>query len=203
MLAAAFDLRDVYKGFAPPEWHAPEDIEARIRGIPVDATAKGMFLQAVVDVAKAVGVIDLTRKDYTRFKDYSIREFVDLAVSVVPRAFPGVPFKEGLRRLGQRTFPMFANTLIGTAIFSIAARSYTQALHLVPRAYSVSMKPGSATIAYEEPGRAIIEIRNVWSFPDSYQIGVFEGAMDPLGATGEIKVRNVSACNADLLITWQ
>jgi uncharacterized protein (TIGR02265 family) len=202
-MASVAQRRDTgFGGFSVPNWSAEEDIEGRIRAMPSNATAKGMFLQAVVDTAKNFGVEELTRQDYTSFKDYPLREFIDLAVSAVPRIYPGLPLREGLRRLGQQVYPMFANTMIGTAIFSVAARSWPQTMRLATRAYAVSIKPGSASVTHEEPGRGIVEFRSVWSFPDSYQVGIFEGAMQLLGVRGDIRVRVHSPCDADLLITW-
>ena len=63
---------------------------------------------------------------------------------------------------------------------------------------------------YPRPGRrvdgakhrAVVALRDLWNFPDSYQVGVFEGAMETFGLRGDIRVRVHSLADVDLLITW-
>ncbi len=187
-------------GFVSPDWGAQEDTTARLKQMPPDANAKGMFLWSVAEtMAQWSGK---KAPNYIRFKDYPIREFVELAVETVRVAFPRVPLKEGLRRLGQQVYPMFKATLVGGTIFGIAARDWPSTLALIPRAYPISIQPGTADLIEVGERQAIIQLRQVWSFPDSYQVGVFEGTMHALGVNGTVKLRNVSLCDADLLLSW-
>ena len=59
------------------------------------------------------------------------------------------------------------------------------------------MTPGTVTLTERGEGRARVELRQIWSFPDAYQVGVFEGAMLALDIEGEVQLRVLSPCDAD------
>ncbi|MBI5511242.1 MAG: DUF2378 family protein [Deltaproteobacteria bacterium] len=190
-------------GFVKPVWTGNEDVAARLEAMPKGAVAKGMFLAMIADTLAETKGPDKTVPRYVRFKDYPLRDFVELAVAAARVCHPGAAQREALRRFGQQVYPVFAHSMVGNAIFSIAARDWPTTLRLAARAYPVSIKPGTVVITSMEAHRAVIELRDVWSFPETYQVGVFEGAMSLLGVAGEIQVRPRSLCDTDLLITWR
>ena len=70
--------------------------------------------------------------------------------------------------------------------------------------YSVTPR-GRSTAELLEIGEgfAVIRLRWVWSFPDSYHVGVFTGAaLGVFSLEPSILVRSTSLCDAELLISW-
>jgi hypothetical protein len=89
-------------------------------------------------------------------------------------------------------------------MFAIAGRDFKAALPLSSKAYQISLSPGSASIPKLTDNSAIISLRDVWNFADSYQAGVFEGAMESFRVRGTVEVvTKVRACDVDLILNWQ
>lgn len=193
-------------GFDLPDWQAPLDTAAQLAGAPEHGTTKGLFFQDIVNTCTAARValsVPGARARYVPFIDYPLREYIELLVSAAELLHPREPLRNGLRRLGRLAYPTLVGTLIGRAIFGVAGRDFGVVLSLASRAYSVSIKPGDATLVERGDGRAVVALRNIWSFPDAYQVGVFEGALIALGLRGEVKTRVLSPCNVDFEVTWR
>lgn len=185
------------------DFAAPLPTGEYARKLPADALARGMFFNSVINLTeRATGKRPAGVGEYVHFKEYPILDFFTLAQKCAPLAFPGTPFREAMRRFGQDVFPMLAQTMIGKTIFGIALRDWPRTLDLASRGYPVSIRPGSARLLELEDRRAIIALREVWSYPDCYQVGIFEGAMAVFRLHGTIRVRRFSLCDMDLLIEW-
>jgi uncharacterized protein (TIGR02265 family) len=191
-------------GFALPDWQAPLDASAQIAQSPEHGTIKGLYFQALVDTAASARVtLSAPRSRYIAFIDYPLRDYMRLLVSAAKAIHPREPLRNGLRRMGHLAYPAFATTLIGRAIFGVAGHDFGTILSLASRAYSVSGKPVSVTLVERAATRGILELRETWNFPDSYQVGVFEGALLAVGLRGEVKVRVLSASDVDFEVTWR
>jgi uncharacterized protein (TIGR02265 family) len=127
---------------------------------------------------------------------------MELLVAAAGILYPREPMRNGLRRLGRLAYPTLAQTLIGRALFGVAGGDFGVILSLASRAYSISVKPGEVTLAEREGRHAVVRLRDLWNIPDSYQVGVFEGALIATGLRGEVKVRVLSPCDVDFEVTW-
>jgi uncharacterized protein (TIGR02265 family) len=106
--------------------------------------------------------------------------------------------------LGRLAFPTLVSTTVGKVIFSIAGNSWVRALNLVTKAYEVSIKPGTASVEDLTETRARVALRDIWNFGNSYQVGVFEGAMEHFGVRGSVEaVRVGRRCDVDLSMQWE
>jgi uncharacterized protein (TIGR02265 family) len=191
-------------GFAVPDWNGPLDAEAQIAHAPEDGVIKGLFYQDILNTCAAMQAsIAPTRPRYLPFIDYPLREYMALLVQASAALHPREPLRNGLRRLGRLAYPTLAGTLIGRAIFGIAGHNFGTILSLASRAYSVSLKPGDVDLVERSEGRGIVHLRNLWNFPDSYQVGVFEGALIAVGVRGKVLVRTHSPCDVDFEVTWE
>lgn len=90
----------------------------------------------------------------------------------------------------------------GKVLFAVAANDFGEAVRLVGRVYRVVANPGRVKVAHLEPGRALLELRHMWTFADAYQVGVFEGGLTAFKREGEVQVRVKSLCEVDLSIHW-
>lgn len=115
---------------------------------------------------------------------------------------PELPIRDAMRQLGRHVYPNFVATMVGKAIFSVAGRDFGRVAALAGRAYAVSVSPGEVRSEPCGPNHVRVILRDLWPFPDAYQIGVWEGAMQVCGVKGEIRVRALSPCDVDYDIRW-
>lgn len=187
--------------FAEPDWDAPIDFDARLAAIPPSAQVRGMFLRFLIQGMDAEAATKVRGRRYLPFKNYSMRDYVELlALSCVPNALvaPG----ERVRRLGRNLYPTYAGTITGTAIFAAAGHNFRRVLEMAPAAYRVSAETALVTIRSISDQHALVEVRNLWNLPDLHQVGVLEGAMLVCNAVGAIRIRTLSFSDVDFEITW-
>jgi uncharacterized protein (TIGR02265 family) len=170
--------------------------------MPKSAWVRGMFIDALVRVARAHTPDAFREARYVAFMTYPLQEFMRVIVRTAELVHGDLPIREAVRRLGRLAYPTLFDTMVGKAIFTVAGRDWPSALKLAAKAYAVSLDPGKAEVIELSPGRAVVGLRQIWNFPDCYQVGVFEGAMDVFRVRGEIQVRAHSLADVDFLITW-
>ncbi len=182
---------------------APLELDARLQALPRAATVKGMFLSNIADLVEQRSGQRPGRKRYVAFTNYPLSEMIELLPQAAKLAYPGLPVREGMRRLGRLAYPTFSSSTIGRVVMSIAGDDPRSALHVAPKAYRLVGNTGTARVVDTGDGEAILELRGVWGWPESYNVGVHEGALDALGVDGEVLVRIHSLCDADLLVRWR
>jgi uncharacterized protein (TIGR02265 family) len=174
-------------------------IRRTIQNTPVTCKVNGMYVTAMRDMMLAEGVELPEMKAYP-FRYYSLQDYMELVVSCSITLYGSVPLREGLRRLGRLVIPTFANSLVGKVL--LANHFWGVALTCLARGYQVSLRPGKCTVTEFTSGHALIELRDVWLFGDSYQVGVIEGLMDWYKIDGTITPKSLSQCNTDLVVEW-
>ncbi len=194
--------RAVSSGFVRPDFSVPIDLEAQKRLIQPGATVKGMQLQALVDECKKRGVAIGTRK-YTSFREYPGEELLDLLVATAQGVWPNVSTREGLRRVGRLAYPTLYHSLIGRVVFGALARDIHRIWGVVSKGYALSGSTGSATLVEVRDNDAIVRLEGIYSFVDSWHVGIFEGAVELYDAEPEVLVKKTSPTSADFLVRWR
>ncbi|HYQ04482.1 MAG TPA: DUF2378 family protein [Polyangiaceae bacterium] len=180
------------------------ELEAWISETPPEASVKGMYVETLLTMLKRRAVRSPTDKRYFAFKDYPLSELMRLMVDAIGVLYPELSPREGMIALGRLAFPTLTSTTIGKVIFSVAGSSWVRALNLVTKAYEVSIKPGTATVQDLTESSARVELREIWNFGNSYQVGVFEGAMKGFGVRGTVQAVTVGRrCDVDLIMQWE
>jgi uncharacterized protein (TIGR02265 family) len=187
--------------FALPDWKRPYNPAGMLAAVPTAASVKGMFWTDLQKVAAAHPDL-LPAKRYAAFNNYPLNDYMRGVTTVATAIHPGVNPHEAIRRIGRRGFSVISSSLAGKVLFALAGRDLVSSLGLVSEAYRRCLTPGDARLASSEPGRIVIELRQVWNHVDSYQVGVFEGALAHFGHSGSVKVRVLSHCDADYLLEW-
>ncbi len=187
--------------FHPPDWRLPLALEARLAAVPADAQVKGLFFATARRVAQEHAGRAPGRESYSALINYPPQELVTVLAECAALAFPDLPPREGLRRLGHVVFPAVRENAAGTFLFSVAGNTLASAIRLIGRAYAL-FSTARATLVANEANRALVELRNAWTFPDSYHLGILEGAMRFYHANGEIRLANESYSGADLELRW-
>jgi uncharacterized protein (TIGR02265 family) len=174
-----------------------------IESTPAKNIVKGMYVQGVLDALDSRGVKRPPRDKVQPFKDYPLREYMEMLIDSSVTLYPSSTVSVGLRRLGQLAIPTFATSIVGRVIMGTVGRSWELALKCVSRGYEVSLKPGKATVVEMTHSRALLQLRDIWNFGDSYQVGVVEGLMDWCGVDGKIVPKVLSRSSFDFEIEWQ
>jgi uncharacterized protein (TIGR02265 family) len=186
--------------FRKPDFTLPLDLDDRLTQVPADARTKGIIFSSALKKVKAKSGASLGRGSYSTFTDYPVRELLEVLVEAVGILYPEVPPREGLRRLGQRVFTDLRESTAGTFLFSVAGRDIFGAIKLVSRAFDLFSSASGRAEAIDEHN-ILVELRDSWTFPEAYQVGVMEGAMQWFGAEGEVLVRPRSICDVDLKLS--
>jgi uncharacterized protein (TIGR02265 family) len=193
--------------FRPPDWDAPLDLEQRLASVPENSSVRGWVLQAVLDGARRERVTLAGKARYGRFRDYPLSVHLELLAAAAEQIRPQEPPRRTLLELGRGVFPAFAATLSGRlALRALGAgqQPVRAGLDLMSRLYSLTSKGRSRAELLEiGDGFAVIRLRQVWTFPDSYHVGVFMGAAEGVfELEPSILVRATSLCDAELLLSW-
>ena len=175
-----------------------ETLDERITRIPMQAKVRGMFFRALTRHQRA----PRTDGHYLPFNSYPMRDYaaklLATARSVHPRLSPG----DALFKLGLEVFCVFSSSLVGSALFSVADHDFRRVLELAPKAYALSMSPGDVVVTDLVSGRAKVQLRNLWLFPDIFQAGVFLGAMKANRVEGTALITRHSLADVDLELAW-
>jgi uncharacterized protein (TIGR02265 family) len=188
--------------FVPPNFSAPIDLAAQKRLVPRGATVKGMQLQGIVDECARRGA-PLEGRRYVGFRDYSGEELLDLLVLAAERAWPKVPRREGLRRLGRVAYPTLRESMVGRVIFAAFGGDVKSVWSLVKKGYSLSASTGSAAAIEIGDHEVIVRFEGIYSFVDAWHVGIMEGAVQVYGLAPDVLVKTTGPMSADLWIRWE
>lgn len=173
-----------------------DELKARIAFTPEHATVRGMFLS---EVNRAVPVMRQRHGRYIPFKNYPMREYQELLLEAAQEKFRRDSPANALLQLGLDVYPLFAGSVIGTAIFSVANYDFQRVAELSPKAYATSLEPGRVEVTHSAPGEVHCKLRDVWPFPDIFHAGIWLGAMRVCKVHGAVKVTRLSLCDVDLV----
>lgn len=199
MSVAVSPLQD---GFAEPDFSSSLDVQEHVALASRDATVKGAFLRGALRVAEERrGEPPELPTAVKPFRNYSAGLAAEVLAACAEHAFPHVSLREALRRVGRTAYPTLVESSVGKVLLALTDMRWETALELVSRAYAVA---GTARVTVKLGDReALVQLRNLWTFADSYHVGVFEGAMDAFRVDGpEIGVRVLSPCDVDLRLRW-
>lgn len=188
--------------FAPPDLDSPLDVDARVAAVPEKAKVRGMFFQDVHAALKKAGLPVMGRESYVAFKFYPIRDYLRVTADGAQRLYPDLPLRRGLYLLGHDTYPRFAETMLGKAVFATVMGNLGDVLDATKRAYPMVLNPGRAEVLESGEGMRVMGLRDVWSFADCLHFGVFAGGMKALRVEGDIAVRVHSVTDVDIRLRW-
>ena len=176
---------------------------AMVDQTPHTAEVHGMYIIQIYDVLQGQGIQCAHEHPLRSFRYYSVRRFMELCLNAAITLYPNEPLQSGLRRLGHQVIPtFFESTMLGKVLLGVAGKNWETALTCIARGYQISLRPGHAAVSILGPGRAQVELRSIWNFGDSYQVGIVESLMDWYSVQGHVKAHVLSQCDTDLVIEW-
>lgn len=162
----------------------------------------GLFLDAVADVARALGRQPTSaRASYAHFRPYPLREHCELLVEVATLAFPELSLRQGLRKLGRGAPSVLLRSPIGRVALS-GAKGPLDAIRAMATSYALHMRPGRLEVEADGERAARVLLADVHNFVDSHNVGVFEGILKHAGVRGGVRLRAISSTSAELLCSW-
>ena len=203
---ALSDDRDTH--FAVPDFTKPLDLSSYLANTPVHATCKGLFFQDVLAVVKAAAPAMTAQRlpqlaqRYAAFKDYPLRDHMELTSKVAGILYPDVSTREGLRRLGWLVYPGFAESLVGKVIFTMFGHDLDRVYELGPRSFPASMSHGRAESVRMGERHWRITFREIYGFLDCYYVGVLEGPIRRAHKKYFVSFRAKSLADGVMDVRW-
>jgi uncharacterized protein (TIGR02265 family) len=180
------------------------EFENFILSTPEKATVKGMYVESFLRTFDQRNLPRPSTQRYVTFKDYPLRDYMRMLLDACPVLYPGCSLREGLKRQGRLVYPTLLDSTVGRVIFAIAGRNWQMALPLASRGWEISLKPGSAHLFDVTPKSAVLALRDIYNFADTYQVGIMEGAMETFLIEGTVVPRlQKRACDVDLVMQWK
>jgi uncharacterized protein (TIGR02265 family) len=194
-------------GQPPSPWFSDPTLQLaqRISGAPDGGLVKGWLFQSVLEQASASGAVLDTSRRYLGFKDYAVAEYLELLAQAAVRAHPDLPAVETLRLLGRGVYDTFAKSLFAKVIMASLGSGHSGArtgLRWIAHVYKLTSNHAIARFQEVSETVAMIELESVWSFPDSYHVGIFEGAAVGFGGKVTTKVERRSLSSVALTLEW-
>jgi uncharacterized protein (TIGR02265 family) len=194
--------------FRAPDFSKPFDLRVYLANTPEDATCKGLFFQDVLKAVRAARVsvsaerLPQLERRYAAFGDYSLREHMDLTTRAAGILYPGVPTREGLRRLGWLVYPGFADSLVGKVIFTIFGEHLDRVYELGPRSFPASLSRGRAATERLGERHWRITFHEIYGFLDCYYVGVMEGPIRRVQKTPDVRVYTQTLSDGVMDVRW-
>jgi len=180
------------------------EFESAILSAPEKATVKGMYIESFLRTFDQRNLPRPSTQRFITFKDYPLRDYMRMLLDACPVLYPECNLREGLKRQGRLVYPTLLDSTVGRVIFAIAGRNWQMALPLASRGWEISLNPGSAQLLDVTPKSAVIALRDIYNFADTYQVGVMEGAMETFLVEGTVEPRlRKRSCDVDLVMHWK
>lgn len=190
-------------GFALPDLSAPLDVEKYVASCPADVTTRGMFFHDILNALDQRKLPQITDKKYAAFGQYPAREWIKVAADAAGKIFPGVPARAGLCHLGRLAYPTFKETMIGKVMYSFLSNDVEKVLKVAPRSYKAALSSADVSIVAIGKDHCHFNLKGMYTFIDSYQLGVVEGVPMSCGAIPQVSARMSGAPGeAEIFVSW-
>ena len=187
----------------------PIDVGAYLRACPSRASTRGTFYQTLVEHAESkLGSVPdsifegVVQRRWVVFKQYPLREFIQLAANVAGAVYASLPLAEALRRLGWIAYPAFSATMAGRVVLYALGSRLENVLESGPRAYGLVLPEADVRMTLGERV-CRVQMRAVYNFVDTYQYGVLEGTIREHGFRPRVQVKVLdNLADADFELRW-
>jgi uncharacterized protein (TIGR02265 family) len=157
-------------------------LAAGLATIPPETTVKGMFFRRHVellgpDYEPLSATFDAPVKDgkYVAFRDYPQRDYARIIAATSRKRFPALPGREALRHLAREDFKVFADSMIGRVVMTVAGDVRATLLH-VPDAYRATVPAAVVHAVDVDPHMVRISFEPLMGFLE-YTLGQLEGVV--------------------------
>ncbi len=192
-------------GFVTPRFDTDLDTGAYLERVPPDAYCKGMFFHDVLAQVRRVdpdAARGLARRRYIPFKDYPLREHMEITEAAVRLLYPGVPTREGMRRLGWLAYPAFVESMIGRVVFGVLGKDLDRIFQVGPKSFEVSLTRGQAVAERLGDRHWRYDFTDVFGYLDAYYVGVVEGPIRYHRLVPDVRIHLRTLSDGTMDIRW-
>lgn len=188
--------------FREPPWNAPFDLQRELESIPSSAQVRGMFVLPVLHEARRLRLsLSYVRERYLPFQLYPLRDHARLLAEVAAAAYPKLPPRQALRKLGRGAPNALSASTLGRVLLQ-AAEGPVGVVTAFAKGYELTLEPGRVVVEARGPTCVDATLHEVHYFVDCHHVGAFEGALKYARVRGHVKLQRVSAAEAVLRLTW-
>jgi uncharacterized protein (TIGR02265 family) len=187
-------------GYAPPDLTRPLDVDAWLRTLPANATCKGLVAESILD---SVPGTKLTDVKFASFREYPLRDILELKVAAARVLRPDAPLREGIAVVGQALFPKFVSTLLGRVMYGVFGGNVSSILRMANKSYEQTQNLGRVETTVVSATSVRMHFTNCWTFLDSYHVGVVQGTLAACKVAGVVHVKMDSDIEGTLLVEWK
>lgn len=191
--------------FVAPRFDRDLDVEAYLERVPPDAYCKGMFFRDVLEAVRSVdsnAARHLARRRYLPFKDYPLREHMEMTAEAVRLLYPGTPTREAMRRLGWLAYSSFVDSMIGRIVFGVLGHDMDKIFEVGPKSFEVSLTMGRATAERLGDRHWQYTFESIFGYLDAYYVGVVEGPIRYHGHTPDVRLHLTTLSDGVMDIRW-
>lgn len=177
----------------------------RLAQAPSDGLVKGWLCQSIIENARRYGVELVLDRRYFGFKDYPVGAYLELLAQAAVVVRPTESPRDTLRLLGHGVYGSFSQSLFGKVITAGLGKDYEGAqtgIRWIAHVYKMTSNHAVANVSKPSDNVTVVELVNVWSFPDAYHVGIFEGAARGFGGDVAVRIESRSLSEAVLTFTW-
>jgi hypothetical protein len=174
----------------------------QIRHTPPTCEANGMHATNLIELLRSHDVVPPSELSPKRHRFFPMREHMQLLVLAAVSLYPDQPAGEGLRRLGWTVIPTYARSPAGSGMMKLAC-NWETTLRMLAAGYHVGQRPGTARVTSARRGYARLELRQIWSFGETYHRGVVEGLLRWCKIECSTRAHKLSRSNTDIDIVWR
>jgi uncharacterized protein (TIGR02265 family) len=187
----------------PPPQRSSVATGSRTPSSPSNATVKGFYLSALVRELASQGHHLTPAASYREFGDYPVAVAHTLLLDSAQRLYPHERRHEGLRRLGWTIYPTLLSTMVGRVIFGSLGQDLHAVVRAAGRGFEVSISEGRYEVIRIEGQFAQVRVRDFPLFPESFLVGVFEGAFAHYGiAQAKVSAHVLTPSDVDFDLSW-
>lgn len=192
---------DAELGYLLPDLRRPLDVDAWLARVPANATCKGLVAESVLDALPPGASITTTK--FAPFRDYPMRDILQLKVAAARALRPDAPLREGLAAVGRTLFPRFVSSLLGRVMYGVFGRNVSSILRMANKSYEQMQNTGRVVTTVLSPTSVQLHFTNCWTFLDAYHVGVLEGTLSTCKVDGTVLVKTNDDSDGILLVRWQ
>lgn len=197
------DSLELPNGYVEPDWSKLLSIDHYRRNTPRDVRLRGHFFSLVQNQAREAGIPLCDQDRYYSFKLYPVHRFYDLVEDAIPALYPDDTIRTALRMLGQRAYPSFFQTRMGRMLFAAFGNNVSLIYRAARRGYALTISTGSAEALEYSSRHVILAVRDMYTFVDSYHVGLMEGVLTHHDCIGRVGIERLSDTDVNMAIVWQ
>lgn len=195
--------------FRAPDFTADLDVEGAIARCLPEATAKGMFLSACVELGRRAAptraeeiFTGVSARRWAPFLDYSLRDEMRLLVNSTRLRWPSEPVRERLRRMGWTAYPTFSESMAGRVILGMVSKDIASKFGLISKAFALSVSHLRISPRRIDDRHWQMDYEQTYCFLDSYHVGIIEGFVRAHGLVPDVKVRMKTEDSGTFDVRW-